>query len=252
MNTYNIYIGWDSNQIEASEVCEYSIRKHLKRDSKAYKIHHLKTQELINTGLYYNDNRIASTEFSYTRFLVPHLNQYEGVAMFVDSDFLFTTDLDYLISKINEHKEENAVWVTQHNEYNPKQETKFYGKKQEALPMKNWSSMMIFNCSHPHCRRLNPMNVSNRSPQWLHRFGWTDKDNMGHIPYMWNWLIGEYPIEEDDNFPLPWGIHYTNGGPFNEVTGQDLEHIWLSYKAEMDRNNNKESWGDETILNRWE
>ena len=115
----------------------------------------------------------------------------------------------------------------------PKQETKFYGEKQEALPMKNWSSMMVFNCGHADCKNLNPMNVNNRSPQWLHRFEWTEKNRIGHIPFMWNWLIGEYPIKEDENFPLPWGIHYTNGGPFNDVWGQDLERVWLQYQNEM-------------------
>ena len=251
MKTYNIYIGWDSKQQEASEVCEYSIRKHLRRNPEMYKIHHLKRGDLKQKGLYWEDEKTASTEFSYTRFLVPHLNNYEGLAMFVDSDFLFTTDLDYLFSKIEDHIDESAVWATQHQDYTPKLSTKFYGIEQKALPMKNWSSMMIFNCNHAHCRRLTPMSINNRTAQWLHRFEWTDKNNIGHVPFMWNWLIGEYPIEENENFPLPWGIHYTNGGPFNEVYGQDLEHVWLKYKEELDQKN-KANWEDETILNRWE
>ena len=32
--THKIYIGYDSKQSQASEVCEYSIRKHLKNVSK--------------------------------------------------------------------------------------------------------------------------------------------------------------------------------------------------------------------------
>ena len=231
---HKIYIGYDSKQAIASDVCEYSIRKHLQRVPELYEIHHLKTDELREQGLYFDDKRGASTEFSYTRFLVPKLCGYKGLAMFVDSDFIFTTDLDDLFRTIElNFNPEISVWCTQHQPYVPKQDTKFYGQKQEALPMKNWSSMMIFNCAHAHCNRLTPMNVSNRSPQWLHRFEWTHKNNMGHIPFMWNWLIGEYNIEPHDGLPLPYGIHYTNGGPFNDVHGQDLEHVWLQYAEEM-------------------
>lgn len=233
--THKIYIGYDSKQSQASEVCEYSIRKHLKNVPELYEIHHLKIDELREQGLYYNNNRTASTEFSYTRFLVPKLCDYKGLAMFVDSDFIFTTDLDYLFVQIEKSLNimQKSVWVTQHQPYVPKQSTKFYGEKQEALPMKNWSSMMIFNCAHADCHRLSTMNVNNRSPQWLHRFEWTNANNIGHVPFMWNWLIGEYNVQEDPNFPLPYGIHYTNGGPFNDVYGQDLEHIWLKYRDEM-------------------
>ena len=235
MTNFKIFIGYDSKQEEASKVCEYSIRKHLKKYPSIYEIHHLKTDELQQKGYYWNTSRKASTEFSYTRFLVPYLCDYQGLGMFVDSDFIFTTDLHYLFTKIefNELYDERSVWLTQHEPYVPKQDTKFYGQKQEALPMKNWSSMMVFNCGHADCKNLNPMNVNNRSPQWLHRFEWTEKNRIGHIPFMWNWLIGEYPIKEDENFPLPWGIHYTNGGPFNDVWGQDLERVWLQYQNEM-------------------
>lgn len=231
---YKIFIGYDRKQHEASRVCEYSIRKHLKHPD-LFDIQHLKVDELREQGLYYNDTRKASTEFSYTRFLVPHLCDYKGLALFVDSDFIFTTDLQVLFEKIERSDEalDRSVWVTQHAPYTPKQDTKFYGEKQEALPMKNWSSLMLFDCAHRDCKQLNPMNVNNRSAQWLHRFEWTRILRMGHIPFMWNWLVGEYEIDPEDGLPLPWGIHYTNGGPFNNVHGQDLEYVWLEYKSEM-------------------
>ena len=121
---YKIFIGYDRKQHEASRVCEYSIRRHLKHPD-LFDIQHLKVDELREQGLYYNDTRKASTEFSYTRFLVPHLCNYKGFALFVDSDFVFTTDLQVLFEKIERSDEalDRSVWVTQHAPYTPKQDS---------------------------------------------------------------------------------------------------------------------------------
>jgi hypothetical protein len=45
----------------------------------------------------------------------------------------------------------------------------------------------------------------------------------------WNWLVGEYGICQGS----PWGLHFTNGGPFNNEWGQDYEDVWLEYFNEM-------------------
>ena len=84
-----IYIGYDPEQEDASKVCEYSIHKHAKVDVD---IVHLKTDELREQGLYWR-NDTGSTDFSYSRFLIPHLEGYNGWAIFVDSDFVFTKDI---------------------------------------------------------------------------------------------------------------------------------------------------------------
>lgn len=226
-----IYIGYDSKQSDASRVCEHSIRKHF-HVSEQYDIVHLKKDELKNQGIYFPQNRNpGSTEFSYTRFLVPHLENYTGWAMFVDSDFLFTENLDSLFREVLDvGRDTKSVYVCKHPEYVPREDKKFYGIKQEPLPMKNWSSLMIFNCEHPDTKKLTPISVSNKDPAWLHRFGWTDSKNIGSIDLKWNWLVGEHTPGDQ----LPSGIHFTNGGPFNEVYGQDYEHIWYSYFKDLD------------------
>jgi lipopolysaccharide biosynthesis glycosyltransferase len=226
-----IYIGWDSNQSEASHVCEYSLRKNASF-SGDLDIVHLKKQELLDNGAYFRpEGDPASTEFTYIRFLVPYLEDYKGWSMFVDSDFLFTYDINYLFSKILTDKDAhlNAAYVCKHPSYVPKNNKKFYGKPQLTFPKKNWSSLIIFNNSHPDTQKLTPMNVSNQTPQWLHRFSWTDDTKLGHISFMWNWLVGEYEAGE----PTPFGIHFTNGGPFNDVHGQDFEDLWYMYRDEM-------------------
>ena len=50
----------------------------------------LKQNELI-AKKYYTRSKdpLASTEFTYTRFLVPAIMQYKGWAIFCDCDFIF-------------------------------------------------------------------------------------------------------------------------------------------------------------------
>ena len=62
-STIKIYIGYDSRHPIASEVCEYSLRKH----SKDLDIEHLKLSEVEQ--LYWREYKNQSTEFTYTRFL---------------------------------------------------------------------------------------------------------------------------------------------------------------------------------------
>ena len=44
------------------------------------------------------DGKPFSTDFSFTRFLVPAMTQYQGWALFCDSDMLYRADLRELIN----------------------------------------------------------------------------------------------------------------------------------------------------------
>ena len=77
-----VYIGWDSREPIAAEVCKHSILKHT---SIPVNIVMLKQDELRERGVYTREiDKLASTEFTFTRFLVPVLNNYEGMAIFCD------------------------------------------------------------------------------------------------------------------------------------------------------------------------
>jgi hypothetical protein len=88
--------------------------------------------------------------------------------------------------------------------------TKFSGMPQNDYPRKNWSSLMLFNCSHPSCKNLNLENVNTKSPKYLHRMEWCDDNKIGHIPFHYNYLIGYYFTNDAK------AIHYTEGGPWHE------------------------------------
>ncbi len=208
-----VYIGYDSRQDyppkydkvknPCYEVCKSSILKH----NKDIEIQPIILDELIDSGHYYRDvDPLASTEFTYSRFLVPFLNDYKGIAVFCDSDFLWNCDIEELLEF---YDETDAVSCVQHD-YTPTSTTKMDGLQQTIYPKKNWSSLMMFNCEHPDTQKLSVEVVNTESPKYLHRMSWTDE--VGSIPLTYNYLEGDYEYMEN-----PKVVHFTNGGPWHET-----------------------------------
>lgn len=199
-----IFVGWDSREDIAYQVCAHSIKS---RQENA-EVVPLKQQELIDQGIYKRrTDPLSSTEFTFTRFLVPHLMGYKGWAVFVDCDFIFVEDIRHLFNQAND---EFAVMVVQHN-YTPSETVKMDGKQQTQYPRKNWSSMVLWNCGHPSNAGLTPDIVNTESGAFLHRFQWLKDEEIGALSVEWNWLVNWYK-EPDDGKPK--AIHYTEGGPW--------------------------------------
>ncbi|MFN3643903.1 MAG: hypothetical protein ACK4TB_13400 [Gemmobacter sp.] len=219
--TLKVYIGWDSREDIAYQVCRQSILRHA---AEAPAIYPLRQQALRELGLYTRPPDRAATEFSLTRFLVPYLAAHDGWSIFVDCDFLFTTDIAGVLALAEPGK---AVHVVQHD-YVPVQAVKMDGQVQTAYPRKNWSSFMLFDGRHPAVRALTPAVVNAATPAFLHRFQWLRDADIGALPLAWNFLEGEYPKPAE----TPAAIHYTNGGPwFPEWADVDYADLW---RAERD------------------
>jgi len=170
-------------------------------------------------------NPLQSTEFSFSRFLVPSLSNYEGWSLFMDCDMMVTSDIVELFQEANE---KYAVHVVKHD-YTPKTETKFLGQPQSVYERKNWSAVMLFNNSR--CRQLTPQYVNTASGLQLHRFHWLHDSEIGSLPGKWNFLVGEYEKPKS----VPANIHWTIGGPwFPEYVKTDYADLWF---AEKDRVN---------------
>ena len=216
-----IFIGWDSREIEAYKVCVKSLKKYA---SQELDITPIVKDTLIETGEYYRPQPEAgSVEFTYTRFLVPYLTNYDGWALFIDCDFLFTRDVSELFDMTND---KYALMCAKHD-YVPKNSIKMDGQKQVSYPRKNWSSCILWNCGHPANIILNPDVVSKESGAFLHRFYWLPDESIGDIPLEWNWLEGEY----DKPDTPPAAIHFTNGGPwFENYQNTDYADLWRSYQ----------------------
>ena len=212
-----VFVGWDSRENEAYDVCIHSLKKHA---SVELEILPIKRHELIKSGHYFREQPEAgSVEFTYTRFLAPYFSNFEGWSLFIDCDFLFTKDVAELFSLADD---KYAMMCVKHD-YIPKNTIKMDGQKQVTYPRKNWSSCVLWNCSHRANKILTPYVVSTQSGAYLHRFQFAQDNEIGELPTEWNWLEGEYSKPATP----PAVIHYTNGGPwFEECQDVDYGDLW--------------------------
>lgn len=209
---FRIFIGWDSRFPEPAEVLAWSLRKH---SSIPLDIRYLKLDEL---GLNRAHDPLASTEFTYTRFLPPHLCNFEGTALFLDNDMLCLGD----VREIAELDMTNyALRVVKHD-YQPTNTVKMYGAVQTTYPRKNWSSMMLMNCAK--LRLWTKEVVETQTGAYLHRFQDIPDDQIGDLPKTWNTLDWM-----DENTKL---IHWTSGGPWFEQY-KDCPHCDVWYAARL-------------------
>lgn len=208
---HRVFIGWDSQQQLAYEVCRHSILRHAA--SPPPDVQPIQLPMLRERGLYSRaEDPLASTEFTYSRFLVPSLAEYQGWALFMDSDFLVTDDIASLFACADPRY---AVLCVQHD-YHPSESRKMDGALQTNYPRKNWSSLVLWNCEHPANRCITPELVSRETGAFLHRFHWLEDALIGRLPETWNWLEGWNAVPDQG---LPKGIHFTRGGPWFEDWG---------------------------------
>lgn len=198
-----IFIGTDPREQCMTKMCRRSIERNTRNNVKIDTI----SNKDFSRSEFWRDSSAesASTQFTFSRFLVPHVCKFRGWALFVDCDFIFTADV---MSIFNENRgRENAVCCVKHPDYISKVDTKMDGiSQQRSLPRKNWASLMLFNCGHPLTRKLTPKAVSEESPDWLFQLKWAE-DSVGELSYDWNFLAGEglYKIPSR----VPRAVHYT-------------------------------------------
>ena len=118
----DIFIGYDSKEITAYHVLSQSIIKYSSVPVRFTPIF------LKNIGVIFNRERspLQSTEFSFSRFLVPYLSNYQGWSLFLDCDMLARADIAELFSLRDDRY---AVMVCKHD-YVPKDSVKFLGNVQ--------------------------------------------------------------------------------------------------------------------------
>jgi lipopolysaccharide biosynthesis glycosyltransferase len=211
----NLYVGYDEREAIAYHVFCHSV---IKNTSIPVKITPLVLSQLKEFNETHQDR---SNDFVYSRFLTPYLNEFDGWAIFADGDMICQADLKELIGMADPNK---ALMVVKHD-YQTKASIKYLGNINENYPRKNWSSVILWNCSHPKHKILTPEFVSNQTGKFLHRFSWLDDNDIGELPLEWNWLACEY--EKNTEAKL---IHYTLGTPcFKDFRDTDMAEIWYDY-----------------------
>ncbi len=160
----------------------------------------------------------GSNRFIYSRFLTPYLMDFSGWAIFADGDMVCQEDISDLWSLRDDSK---AVQVVQHD-YKTRATKKYLGNKNENYPRKNWSSLILWNCSHPENSILTPKFIQSKPGSYLHRFSWLSDNLIGSLDLEWNWLAIEY--SENQNAKL---IHYTLGTPcFKDYANESMSELW--------------------------
>tara|TARA_B100000900_G_C20528766_1_gene695389 strand:- start:99 stop:884 length:786 start_codon:yes stop_codon:yes gene_type:complete len=222
-----VYIGYDEKEDTAYEVLKFSLERIA---TKPIRVVPIKKNLIERMGIYTRksnmihgqqydeiDGKPFSTEFSFSRFLVPALNMYQGYALYMDCDMYIRADVNELFELC-----ENSyypLWCVKHK-YEPKKGIKMDGKEQQPYPRKNWSSLMMFNCSHEVNEKLTPEAVNTKSGRWLHTFQWLpDKEaDIGTIPEEWNWLDNHSSEDIEAK-----NVHFTTGGPWFNKWGSSRE-----------------------------
>lgn len=219
-----IFIGYDPVESVSWHTMAHSI---LHRSSKPVAIVPLNIANLKDIYTRERDPK-QSNEFSFTRFLVPYLSGYQGMAAFFDCDMMLRTDVAKLF-ELAAGDPSKAVHVVQHD-YTPKDEIKFLNTVQYSYPRKNWSSVVVWNCEHPANRSVTPEYVNTASPMELHRFQWLRDEQIGALDVRWNWLVGEYAEPPSDVH----NVHWTIGGPyFHEYRNVDFSQEWFAEHDHM-------------------
>ncbi|MDX0408650.1 glycosyl transferase [Sinorhizobium medicae] len=211
----HIYIGFDSKEVVAYHVLCQSI---LEKSSIPVTFTPISLNNVENIFTR-ERNPLQSTEFSFSRFLVPYLSRYEGWSLFADCDMLMRTD----IAQLWELRDDRYAAMCVKHDYIPKVETKFLGQVQTKYEKKNWSSVILFN--NAKCRKLDLDYVNTASGLELHQFKWLESDDLiGELPASWNWLVNEYEYSPDAKL-----VHFTDGGPyFDEYKNDDYAEEWFA------------------------
>jgi hypothetical protein len=225
-----VYIGYDPREHAAYMVCESSLKSPIRGGQTFSSPLVLSTRQLRRNGDFdrpwrvdsagqFHDERDGkpfSTEFSHSRFLVPYLASKgrpagkRGWALFVDCDFMFLEDACGLMEIADPAY---ACMVVQHPWLLVVEGEKMDNQVQQLYRRKLWSSLVLWNLDHPANEPLisNPELVNRMSGAELHAFSWLADDQIGRLPFEWNWIPGL-----TDKLPEcePKAIHWSFGGPW--------------------------------------
>jgi len=212
MKPIPVFIGYDPREAIAFHVCANSI---IRQASQPVCIVPL----ALNLFQDYTETHTdGSNQFIYSRFLLPHLTEFTGWAIFIDGDMIVRGDIAELWNMQNPY---NDVLVVKHD-YKTKMPVKYLGAKNEDYPRKNWSSVILWNCNSFPNRKLTPEFIQRATGSELHRFTWLDDERIGELPPEWNWLPDEYGINKDAKL-----LHYTLGAPcFQEFADTPQGDEW--------------------------
>lgn len=230
-----VYIGWDSREGEAYRVAEASITARTNaRDLEINPLKIDKLKHIVNRPIEWRGNQMwcllsdapQSTEFAITRFTLPFLTS--GWALFVDCDILCLGDIEDLFKLADDRY---AVMVVKHEQQVKADEIKMVDQASVYYKRKNWSSVMLVNCSHEAHRRLRLSYLNTWPGRDLHAFKWLEDHEIGELPVIWNHLVD---VTETNRMSEAKLLHYTLGGPWIEGwQARESDKPWNDFYAQL-------------------
>jgi hypothetical protein len=186
----NVFIGYDPRQPIGFQVLAHSIWRH---SSCPVSITRLELSKVPT-------KRRGLTEFTYSRFLVPFLSNFQGHSLFLDSDILCRADVFDLMPWIVAYPDSSVCVV--------KGSRKF-----------EWPSVMLFN--NAQCKSLMPEYVGDEQNS-LFDFAWAKE--VINLPAQWNHLVGYDAVNPDAKL-----VHFTQGLPvWPETAKCEFADEWLN------------------------
>ena len=185
-----VFIGYDVRQPLAFTVSAHSILRHA---AQRVQIEPLILDRMPIT-------RRGLTDFTYTRWLVPWLCDYQGDALFIDPDTIVVGDITEI-----RRLADPAASVT----------------VRKGPVQFEWASLMYFQNSSGPCRSLTPGYVEDATIQPA-SFSWCPPERIGDLPAEWNHLV----LYDQPN-PRAQVIHYTAGIPcWPETAKCETAALW--------------------------
>ena len=201
---YSVYVGYDSREQEAYDVCEFTLKKYNGIDVEVHKLDHriLRRYNWFSRRWLIDEDgqdcdegegKSFSKEFSHFRFLAP---------------------LDSLFEQVDDKYAAMCVKF----DFTPKEnKKKMDGMVQSAYPRKLWSSFVLWNVGHPSNKPiLDPVKTNEATGASLHSFSWLKDEEIGEINEGWNFIPGisvntEKAKQEGINVKA---VHFSEGGPW--------------------------------------
>lgn len=170
----------------------------------------------------------GTNAFTVSRFLIPAMCDYMGVAVFADgADMVCRADITKLMKEFDDTL---AVKVVRH-QYSTQHKIKYRDTYMECqnpdYERKNWASLMLINCSHPAWRQVSPGNIGKWTTLELLQLRFIDDTEIGFLGEDWNWLADEYG--ENDRARI---VHWTAGIPgFPYYKDAPMAEVWRQANA---------------------
>lgn len=218
-----VFCGWDPRDITGYNVCRQSLMDHasIRVSFKPLIQWKLRRGKIFNRPYRVDErgqmwdireNRTFSTEFSYTRFLIPYLCNYKDEwVVFCEPDMMWRADIAELLELTSRQK---SLICVKHN-HRPVETKKMNDIRQETYHRKNWSSLMVINPARNVELTIHRVGTSDK--EWLHGLSWLRDDEIGELPEEWNWLEGWSSPDLE-----PKIVHYTRSLP--DMTDQILAY----------------------------